>query len=97
MKNVAILFISLLLIGCATRNKDLVRLPSNAKLLTGYSLVKDNEQKIRVVLPDGTTNGLPWENEQMNLENVKQLKTNEQFLPKIYCCNVRFQIGRAHV
>ena len=60
MKIAVILFISLFLIGCATRNKDVVQLPSNIKLPNGYSLIRDDEQKIRVILPEGTTNGLQW-------------------------------------
>ena len=45
-------FIVFLLIGCVTYDPNQVKLPSDTKLPTGYSLVLDGEQ-IRVRLPDG--------------------------------------------
>ena len=69
VKNILIIFLISLTIGCATCKKDIQL--NKVKLPDGYSLVLDNEQKIRVKCPDGYVTGCQWETVEIAVEYCK--------------------------
>ena len=66
VKNILIIFILLLTIGCVTCKKDIQL--DKIKLPEEYVLVRDIEGKIRVKCPNGYITGCQWENVEIAVE-----------------------------